>query len=313
LQSKKAAIHHFHDLMKAMILAAGLGTRLLPLTASRPKALMPVVNKPVIGRIIEYLRRFGITQIIVNAHHHHEQLIDYLDRGRPFGLEIEVRVEPEILGTGGGIRNTEDFWDKAPFPVINGDILTSINLYEVYESHVSSGALATMVLHDREPFNQITIDHDCRITDIAQGNMPGRLAFTGIHFVQPEFLPNIPKGEFSDIIACYREMIRSGGPIKAYVARGHYWFDVGTIEAYVEANKKLLKEPFAIAHDCSIGPGARLEQWAVLGRGTALEKDVRIGRSILWEQVLLKEGTRIMDSIVTSSRVVDRDLMGEIF
>lgn len=299
--------------MKAMILAAGLGTRLLPLTTLRPKALMPVVNKPVIGRIVKYLRRFGITQIIVNAHHHYDQLVDYLDRGKPFGLEIEVRVEPEILGTGGGIRNTEDFWDKDPFLVINGDILTNINLHDVYASHVSSGALVTMVLHDREPFNQIMMDKDCRITDIAQGNMPERLAFTGIHVVQPEFLPNIPKDEFSDIIACYRELIHSGGLIKAYIAKGHYWFDVGTIEAYVEANKELLKEPFAIAPDCNIGPGVRLKEWAILGRGTALEKNAHIESSILWEQVLVKEGTKIMDSIVTCSRVVDRDLMGEIF
>ena len=112
--------------MKAMILAAGLGTRLHLLTEKRPKALMPVVNIPIICRIIEHLKGHGISRIVVNAHHHYRQLIDYLDGGRPFGLEIDVRVEPELLGTGGGIKNTSDFWDNDPFFIINGDILTDI-------------------------------------------------------------------------------------------------------------------------------------------------------------------------------------------
>ena len=98
--------------MKAMILAAGLGTRLLPLTEQKPKVLMPVVNEPVIGRVVGYLKRHGIKSLVVNVHHHSQQMINYLDGGRPFGMEIDVRVEPEILGTGGGIKNTEDFWGK---------------------------------------------------------------------------------------------------------------------------------------------------------------------------------------------------------
>jgi len=100
--------------MKAMILAAGLGTRLRPLTLSRPKALMPVGNRPMIDRVIEYLKRCNIDELIVNAHHQKEQLVAHLDNGWPFGLNIRVKVEPKILGTGGGIKNTEGFWDDKP-------------------------------------------------------------------------------------------------------------------------------------------------------------------------------------------------------
>ncbi len=106
--------------MKAMILAAGLGTRLRPLTDKKPKVLMPVANKPIIVRIIEHLKAHAVSEVVVNAHHHYQQLMTYLDSGKPFGLPMDVRKEPEILGTGGGIKNTEDFWGNDPFVVING-------------------------------------------------------------------------------------------------------------------------------------------------------------------------------------------------
>lgn len=286
---------------------------MLPLTSLKPKALMPVVNKPLIGRIIEYLKQYGITKVIVNAHHRHAQMLEYLGRGEAFGLEIEVRVESEILGTGGGIRNTEDFWDREPFLVINGDVLTNINLKKAYEYHESSGALVTMVLHDRAPFNQVKVNQDLRIVDIGRKNVPGGLAFTGIHIIDPDVLKNIPKGVFSDIIGCYRDLIQSAKPVRAYISKGHYWFDVGTIESYFAANRELMKEPFAIGPGCSIGTGVRLEEWAVVGEGASLQDNVGIKRSILWEDVSVQEGTKIVDSIITCSKLVDRDVIGGIY
>ncbi|MBW1766653.1 MAG: nucleotidyltransferase family protein, partial [Deltaproteobacteria bacterium] len=218
--------------MKAMILAAGLGTRLRPLTDKIPKALIPVVNMPVISRVINYLKTHGINQIVVNAHHHHNQISNYLNGGSPFGLEIDVRMEHEILGTGGGLKNTSDFWDDEPFIVINGDILTDIELEPAYEHHKKSGALTTLILHDCEPFNQIQTDSNGTITDIAQKNMTGRLAFTGIHIMEPGLLSHIPEGKSSDIIDCYRRLIHSGNLISAYYSQGHYWRDIGTVSSY---------------------------------------------------------------------------------
>ena len=125
--------------MKAMILAAGFGTRLWPLTASVPKPLVPVANVPLIDRIIAHLAICGVKAVIVNAHHRHEQLTGHFEGSTPFGLPVEVRVEREILGTGGGIKNTEDFWDDAPFVVVNGDILTDIDIAAALERHRRSG------------------------------------------------------------------------------------------------------------------------------------------------------------------------------
>ena len=300
-------------MMKAMILAAGLGTRLKPLTLKRPKALMPVGNRPMIDRVIEYLKKYNVHELIVNAHHHKDQLVAHLDRGRPFGLNIQIKVEPVILGTGGGIKNTEDFWDDDPFVVINGDILTDIDLARAYEAHQRAGNLVTLVLHDYVSFNQVRINKQFDILDIAPEAHPGRLAFTGIHILEPELLARIPGGEFSNIITCYRELIREGRPIRAYVSNGHYWRDVGTIGSYLLANKEVLQENQIMSGPgCRIHGSARLKEWAVIGRDTNLEERVEIRRSVLWERVRVKKGLRVIDSIVTSSKEVREDLIGQV-
>jgi mannose-1-phosphate guanylyltransferase len=299
--------------MKAMILAAGFGTRLHPLTEVKPKALMPVANKPVLARNIEYLISHGITEIIVNAHHHSQQIVDYLKDGSSFGLNLKVKVETEILGTGGGIKNAEAFWDKDPFFVINSDVLTDINLAAVYRVHEASEALVTLVLHDCEPYNQVQVDDRWNITDIAKSNMPGRLAFTGIHVIHPEVLSHIPQGVFSDIIECYRRLIRMGNSVRACVVRGHYWRDIGSFASYLEANRELADNSFVIGPGCSVDSSVKLMDWGVIGENTHLAKDVEVQRSVVWEGVTLKEGIKVVDSVVTSGRVVDRDLHAEVF
>ena len=274
---------------------------------------MPVANKPILARNIEYLISHGITEIIVNAHHHYAQVVDYLKDGASFGLKIEVKVEPEILGTGGGIKNTEDFWDKESFLVINSDILTDINLDAVYQVHQTSGALVTLVLHDCEPYNQIQVDDRWNITDIAKGNMPGRLAFTGIHMIHPEVLSYISQGNFSNIIECYRELIRLGKPVRACLVKGHYWRDVGSIQSYLDANRELAANSFVIGPGCSVDSSVKLMDWGVIGENSRLEKNVEVQRSVLWEGVTVKEGIKVMDAVATSRREVDHDLHGEIF
>lgn len=299
--------------MKAMILAAGLGTRLRPLTLDRPKALVPVGNTPMIDRVITYLKGQGIQEIVLNAHHHRDQILRHLSKSS-FGLPVDVRVEPEILGTGGGIRHMADARARDPFLVINGDILTDIGLPKARETHKNQKNLATLILHEQVPFNQVEIDKDMKVLDISDRNMEGRLAFTGIHIIDPVILSHIPAGTFSSIITCYREIIRSGGRIGAYVAEGHRWRDIGTVDSYREANRETL-EPSPILVDSGgvIDPSARLEDWVVVGRNARIERGTELRRSILWEDVFVKEGVRVIDSIVTASRSVDRDLVQEIY
>ena len=143
--------------MKALILAAGFGTRLAPHTQKLPKALFPVAGTPVLGRMIAALKQAGCSSIAVNAHHLAHQIQTYLSQN-DFGLPVRLSPEPEILGTGGAIRQLADYWDEEPFIVINADIITNIDLADVYACHLKKGARVTLVMHDRKPFNQVWVD-----------------------------------------------------------------------------------------------------------------------------------------------------------
>lgn len=300
--------------MRAMILAAGKGTRLQPLTHICPKVLVPVVNIPVIERTIDYLRSYGVQIIIINAHNLHQQIIDYLKNTNNRCSTIEIRIEKDILGTGGGIKNTEDFWGKEPFIVINGDILTNINLKKVYASHTRNNNLVTMVLHDYPRYNKIVVDRYMNILSIGPGvRLESALAFTGIHVINPEILDYIPKNKKYNILDCYRELINQKKPIRGYLATKHRWIDIGTIQDYIQANFNLLPhDKKAIGPHCHIDLTAVQEDWVVIGKGSCVEKGATVKRSVLWDNVVVKEGVKVIDSVVSSGVIVKKDLYSSV-
>ena len=300
--------------MKAMILAAGLGTRLEPLTRIKPKPLVPVGNRPIIDHTILWLKTHGVTEIIVNAHHHRDQIISYLNGGGSFGMPITVSQETEILGTGGGIRKTMGFWGEDPFIVVNGDILTDVDLTRAFEVHRQRDDLVTLVLHDFKPFNQIRLNAHDNILDIQPKPDKGRLAFTGIHIIHPSVLQHIPEKRFSCILETYRALISTEKPVRGHVVKNHYWRDAGTLESYVKANREILKtSPFLVGRNCSIHPDARLKDWAVLGDETVLEKGAQVVRSILWGNIRVRENVRIADSIVIRPGEVCHSIENAVF
>ena len=300
--------------MKAMILAAGEGTRLKPLTDICPKALVPVANKPVLERLITFLISYGVEGIIVNAHHHYEKVVDYLKGGNQFGAPVEVRVEKKILGTGGGIKNTQGFWDKAPFIVINGDILTDIDLKKAHAYHLQRKNLLTLVLHDLPVHNKIMVDDDMNILAIERNtNVSGALAFTGIQIMNPEVLDLMPENQNYSILGCYKKLIDEARPIRGYRVTGHSWFDIGTIPDYLRANRHFVPEhKVAVDPVCCIDHDAILAEWAVLGKGCTVEKGALVERSVLWSDVTVREGVRVIDSVVASGISVETDLIGTV-
>jgi len=293
-----------------MILAAGGGTRLKPLTDLCPKVLVPVVNEPVLGRVIEFLEAHGVEEIVVNAHHHYQKMVDYLKQGNRSGVNMEIRIEKKILGTGGGIKNTQDFWGQDPFIVINGDILTDIDLRTVYEYHLKRNNLITMVLHDFPVHNKIRVDNEMNILSVGPGtNLKGALAFTGIQVIDPEVLDTMPENKNYSIIACYKKLIDLKKPLRGYLATGHSWVDIGTIPDYMRSNFELLPpEKLAIARECHIDPDATLKEWAVIGKGSSIEKGALVKRSVLWSDVVVREGVEVVDSIVTTGVIVEENL-----
>ena len=293
--------------MKAMIMAAGFGTRLKPLTNNTPKALVPVLNIPMLERNIRYLNSYNIKDIIINAHYHREQILNFVSEYRIPGVSLSVSSEEEILGTGGGISKCRHFLSDGTFIVINVDILTDINLDDAVKSHKQSGCPVTMVMHDYKKFNQVETAEN-RIKAIHKNTAEGRLAFTGIHVIEPEIFNLLPEKGYSEIIRDgYNPLLKSGRTINAYTANGHYWYDIGTIESYIKANMDFLNfenKLFIKGKNSILDSSAVIKGHVVIGSNVIVEKNSVIENSIVWDDVVIKNGTHIKDSVVISNSEV---------
>ena len=226
--------------MKAMILAAGFGKRLLPFTEYTPKALFPVGGRPLLDIIINNLQDSGCQAIIINTHHLYQKIDSFIAQQK-YTIPVYTQYEPVILGTGGAVKNVADFWDDNPFMVINSDIVTDIDLKKVYAFHLNHSCLATMVLHDYSEFNTISVSEDNFITGINEPEIKSasgytkKLAFTGIQVLDPEVLGSIPDNIFSSSIDAYRNLLFEGEKIKGFISPTSYWKDIGTPARYQEA------------------------------------------------------------------------------
>lgn len=216
-----------------MILSAGLGTRLLPHTNILPKPLFTISGAPLLHLIIQALQDHGFTDIAVNTHHLHTQVEQFLEK-QHYKNHVLTRYEPEILETGGAIKNLSDFFGPDPFIVINCDIFTDINLSDVYRYHLSHHHPVTMVMHDYKKFNNVRVNNDGCVEAFRQKkSSTGKLmAFTGIHVIDPLVLEYIPTDQPYSIIDAYSSMLESGHKIKSYPAKNHVWRDIGTPEEY---------------------------------------------------------------------------------
>ena len=222
--------------MKALILAAGFGARLLPFTRHTPKPLFSIGGQRLLDIAIRRLIDAGCRAVMINTHHLHEKIETFMSHQR-YDIPVFLRFEPGILGTGGAIGNAMDFWESDPFMVINGDIVTDIDLKAVYAHHIRNGNDATLALCNHPAFNQVEIGDRNRIMRFHAEPAPDRDAFTftGIQVLSPAVLDYIPQKQFYSSIDAYRRMIEDGRRIQAYIAEGCYWNDIGTPERYRQA------------------------------------------------------------------------------
>jgi len=233
---------------RAMVLAAGLGTRLLPLTEERPKPLLPLLDLLLLHFPLLLLRGAGIREVTLNLHHLGDQIRARLGDGSDLGLSIHYSDEkPRLLGTGGGIKRARERLDGGTFVVLNGDTLVDVDLPEVIAAHARSGAVATMLLADaaaERDFGVVRVDGDACVRDIAgrlgwkEGGRTGH--FCGVHVLEPRIFDLMPEEEIFCINAdVYPKLIAAGGRVHGcFLARAFH--DVGTPARYIETAEALL-------------------------------------------------------------------------
>lgn len=250
--------------MKAMILAAGLGTRLRPLTDDRPKALVTIAGHTLLEIALARLRSFGIGEVIVNAHYFAEMIVEYLKANENFGMRIEVSREEELLDTGGGLKRAAHFFLEdsgeidEPFILHNVDVISNIDLASMVRFHTERNALATLAVQERKTSRHLLFDEQGELC----GRQAGRkgevewarpaaqtqaLAFSGIHVISPRIFAKMEeKGAFS-IIPAYLSLAARGEKVLAFRADGCYWRDLGRPESIAEAAQDLENGKFFIA------------------------------------------------------------------
>jgi NDP-sugar pyrophosphorylase family protein len=241
--------------MKAMVLAAGLGTRLRPLTDDRPKALVEVAGRTLLEITVARLRQFGVSEIIVNAHHFAGKMIEYLRSKDNFGIRIEVSREDVLLDTGGGLKKAawfflEDGPADEPFIVHNVDVISDIDLSELTAFHQQQQALATLAVQQRETTRYLLFDEQmqlCGRRDIKEAKaemarpaqQQHEMAFTGIHVVSPRLLERIEEDGVFSIIQTYVRLAGKGEKIIGSRVDGAYWRDLGKPENVARAAEEL--------------------------------------------------------------------------
>ncbi len=226
--------------MKAMILAAGLGTRLRPLTNTTPKALVLVGGRPLIEHSLLLLKQHGVHEVIINLHYLGELIEKELGDGRKFGVKITYSWEPELLGTGGGILKARSFFGKDPFLVLNSDILMDVNLRLLFKHH-SKKTLATMVIRQRtDPaYTGLSINPKGCISKIGTEDSLSWM-FTGAHIIDPALLEYLPEDSTSCIIRQgYVPALEAHKTIGALPYEG-YWNDLGTLERHRQAEQDIV-------------------------------------------------------------------------
>lgn len=241
--------------MKAMILAAGLGTRLRPLTNNRPKALVEISGRTLLEIALARLRAFGIEEVIVNVHHFGELVIEYLRANKNFGMRLEISREETLLDTGGGLKKAGWFFQDSsdaqePFLLHNVDVISTIDLQRMIDFHTQKRCLATLAVQERKTSRYLLFDDSSRLCGrrsrdamtaelVCAAKHVRELAFCGIHVISPRFFQTMSEEGVFSIINVYMRLAAQGEAIVAFPADGYYWRDLGKPEHIAQAEEDL--------------------------------------------------------------------------
>jgi NDP-sugar pyrophosphorylase family protein len=248
--------------MKAMILAAGLGTRLRPLTDNRPKALVEVGGRTMLEITLSRLRALDVREVIINVHHFADMIVEYLKTNDNFGMRLEVSREEVLLDTGGGLKRAASFFledsngFEKPFILHNVDVISTIDLRRMLQFHTENHALATLAMQDRETSRYLLFDEQLQLCGRRSGHeqvdelvrcsqQVQALAFSGIHIISPRLFAMMNEEAIFSIITTYLRLAALEEKILAFRADEYYWCDLGKPENVLRAAQDLKqKGPF---------------------------------------------------------------------
>jgi NDP-sugar pyrophosphorylase family protein len=314
--------------MQALILAGGKGTRLRPLTVYTPKPVVPVCNRPFLRYQIDTLKRAGVTDITLSLSYQPHKIEQQFGDGSDFGVKINYTVEPQPMGTAGAYKFAEDLI-REPTVVLNGDIVTDLDLKAVIREHNARRAAATIVLAPVENpcvYGVVEAGEDGRVRRFMEKPRADEISCNtinaGTYLLDPRVLDLIPEGESHSFeYDLFPELLRRGESFYAHVPAGAYWIDIGTPARYLQVHHDILAGRIGgvrfkerrgaadiathaelddlslIADDCTVKPGAQIVN-SVLGEGVHVEEKARIENSVLWPHTRVGAGAHLSNAVV---------------
>jgi mannose-1-phosphate guanylyltransferase len=310
--------------MKAMILGAGIGSRLDPLTRSLPKPIVPIVGKPVMGHIIDHLRHYGVRQIRINVQYLGHKIVETLGDGSAYGVEISYSHEDKLWGDAGGLKRCEEFFrGDSDLIVVGGDDLSDMDFGAVIAAHKAKNATATIgvkPVEDPSAFGIAVTDENGFITRFQEKPKPGtafsNLANTGVYVFKTSIFDHIPAETFygfgNNVLP---ELLAAGAPLVAVPSEA-YWEDVGNLTIYRKAQRDCLDgavkvtfpEGERLNENCYVVAGAsvlgEISEYTVVGKNAIVEAGAVVKNSILWDGAVIKAGTYLENCVVGSGVTV---------
>jgi mannose-1-phosphate guanylyltransferase len=310
-----------------MIMAAGVGSRLMPMTRDVPKPMIPMANVPLMVNTVNLLQKHGFTDLIANLHHQANHISSYFGNGQKFGVNLHYSPEEALMGTAGGVKRCQWFLDDT-FIVVSGDALTDIDLKALLHAHRRKGALATIALkevQDVEQFGIVITDPDGRIKNFQEkprlAEALSCVANTGIYVFEPEIFKLIPAGQFYDFgKELFPLLVQIGSPFYGAVVDG-YWCDVGNLITYRQAHADIMNGKVKARQDGSIitgksggqalvATGTKIGSQVTFNGNVVMGADCRIGdnvvieNSVIWERTIVEAGARIIGAIIGDDCVI---------
>jgi len=294
---------------RVMVLAAGMGTRLMPLTGEISKPMVPVVNRPVMEHLVRLLARHGFHEVVVNLHYLPEAITGHFGDGSRWGLSIDYSKEERLLGTAGGVRKCQEFLGTGTFMVMSGDALTDVDLRGLIAYHLQNNALATIMVtpvEETQKYGIVLADDEGRVKGFqekpAEAEALSKVANSGIYVFEPEIFELIPgEGPYDFGRELFPLLAERGEALFAW-KNDYYWNDVGSIDEYMRGNFDVLEGNV----DVEI-PGVEISPGVWVGTGTRIDREVLVTPPVcIGDRCVIEEGARLVGPLVIGPDTVVR-------